>query len=111
VKAGSAEPASTAIGASEPQAEEAELRGRLQELPLAQRHYGYRRLTALLRREGRLVNHKKVQRLLREDNLLAVRRRRFVVTADGRQSWRLWPSLARWMRPDGRWSSTSGRGG
>jgi transposase InsO family protein len=87
--------------ASEPSAEETELRDRLQELALAQRHYGYRRLTALLRREGRLVNHKRVQRLLREDNLLAVRKRRFVVTSDARHSWRIWPNLARWMRLDG----------
>lgn len=84
-----------------PTAEEAELRDRLQELALAHRHYGYRRLTALLRREGRLVNHKKVQRMLREDNLLAVRKRRFVVTTDGRHTWRIWPNLARWMRLDG----------
>ena len=84
----------------EPAAEQAELRDRLQQLALAHRHYGYRRLTALLRREGRLVNHKGVQRLLREDNLLAVRKRRFVVTTDGRHSWRIWPNLARWMRLD-----------
>ena len=85
----------------DPTAEETELRDRLQELALANRHYGYRRLTALLRREGRLVNHKRVQRMLREDNLLSVRRRRFVVTTDGRHTWRIWPNLARWMRLDG----------
>lgn len=85
----------------EPTAEEAELRDRLQQLAVANRSYGYRRLTALLRREGRLVNHKKVQRMLREDNLLAVRKRRFVVTTDGRHSWRIWPNLARWVQCNG----------
>ena len=85
----------------EPTAEEAELRDRLQQLAVANRRYGYRRLTALLRREGRLVNHKKVQRILREDNLLAVRKRRFVLTTDGRHSWRIWPNLARWVQCDG----------
>lgn len=84
-----------------PSAEEMELRERLQRLALSRRTYGYRRLTALLRREGRLVNHKRVLRLLRQDNLLAVRRRRFVVTTEGRHSWRVWPNLARWSRPDG----------
>ena len=60
-----------------PSQEETELRERLQELALQQRTYGYRRITAQLRREGRLVNHKRVLRLLREDNLLALRKKRF----------------------------------
>ena len=46
------------------------------------RRYGYRRITAALRRRGFLVNHKRVVRLMREDNLLAVQPRAFVVTTD-----------------------------
>ena len=84
-----------------PTAEETELRDRLQQLALGQRTYGYRRIAALLRREGRLVNHKRVLRLLREDNLLALRKKRFVSTTDGRHAWRVWPNLARWTKPDG----------
>ncbi len=34
--------------------------------------YGYRRITAELRRQGMPVNHKRVARLLREDNLVVV---------------------------------------
>ncbi len=79
----------------EPSAEETELRERLQQLALAQRSYGYRRIAALLRREGRLVNHKRVLRLLREDNLLAIRKKRFITTTDSRHRWRNWPNLAR----------------
>jgi transposase InsO family protein len=85
----------------EPSVEETELRERIQQLALQQRSYGYRRIAALLRREGRLVNHKRVLRLLREDNLLAVRKKRFVATTDARHSWRLWPNLARWSRAGG----------
>ncbi len=85
----------------EPSVEETELRERIQQLALAQRSYGYRRIAALLRREGRLVNHKRVLRLLREDNLLAIRKKRFVATTDARHSWRLWPNLARWSRAGG----------
>ncbi len=70
-----------------PSQEETELRERMQTLALAQRSYGYRRITALLRREGLLVNHKRVLRLLREDNLLAVRKKRFVTTTDSRHRW------------------------
>ena len=55
---------------------EAELRGRLKEL--AERHpsWGSPRLTWLLRREGRVVNHKKVERLYREEGLTVRRRYR-----------------------------------
>ena len=85
----------------EPSTEETELRERLQQLALAQRTYGYRRIAALPRREGRLVNHKRVLRLLREDNLLALRKNRFVTTIDGRHRWRVWPNLARRIQPHG----------
>lgn len=85
----------------EASAEETELRERLQQLALAQRSYGYRRIAAMLRREGRLVNHKRVLRLLREDNLLAVRKKRFVTTTNSRHRWRAWPNLARWTPPRG----------
>jgi putative transposase len=52
------------------------LRARLQELAVAHhRLRGYRMLTALLRREGEWVNHKRVLRMMREDNLLSLRRK------------------------------------
>jgi putative transposase len=46
------------------------------------RRYGYRRVTAELRRRGLVVNHKRVARMMRADNLLAVQPRTFVVTTD-----------------------------
>jgi putative transposase len=59
------------------------LRARLQELAVAHhRLRGYRMLTALLRREGHLINHKRVLRLMREDNLLSLHRRKYVFTTD-----------------------------
>ena len=45
---------------------------------LKHRFYGYRRVTAVLRRQGMVVNAKKVQRLMREDNLLAHRKAPFL---------------------------------
>ena len=53
-----------------------ELVMRLRELASERRRYGYRRLAVLLRREGFLVNHKRVYRLYREEGLLVRRRRR-----------------------------------
>jgi transposase InsO family protein len=63
--------------ASAPRAEETALRDEIQRLSLATRAYGYRRITAQLRALGFAVNHKRVQRLRAEDNLLCLRKRRF----------------------------------
>jgi transposase InsO family protein len=79
-----------------PRREQAELRDVLQRLAVAHRHYGYRRLNALVRREGWAVNHKRVLRLMRTDNLLCLRRRAFVpATTDSRHDWRVVPNLTR----------------
>ncbi len=53
-----------------------ELCARLRELAAEHPRYGYRRLGVLLRREGRRVNHKKVERLYRQQGLAVQRRRR-----------------------------------
>ena len=83
-----------------PRAEEMALRDHLQRLCLANRHYGYRRITALVRREGWPVNHKRVLRLMREDNLLCLRKPPFrPATTDARHGWRIWPNLARQLEP------------
>jgi putative transposase len=85
-----------------PGREQIELRDVLQRLAVGHRHYGYRRLTALLRREGWAVNHKRVLRLMRTDNLLCLRRRAFVpATTDARHGWRVVPNLARGMQLTG----------
>ena len=88
--------------ASAPREEETELRDRLQELALAHRPYGYRRLAVLLRREGRAVNRKRVLRLMREDNLLCLRRRAFVpLTTLSDHAWPVVPNLVRRLQPTG----------
>jgi putative transposase len=84
--------------ASAPRAAETALSDALQRLALAHRHYGYRRITFLLRREGWQVNHKRVLRLMREDNLLCQRATPFVPrTTDSRHGWHVVPNLARGM--------------
>lgn len=81
----------------EPKQEETALRDAIQKLALKDRHCGYRRIGRWLKRDGWLVNHKRVLRLMREDNLLSIRRRRFVVTTDSGHNWRVYPNLARRM--------------
>ena len=85
----------------EPKGEELALRDAIQRLALKHRRCGYRPLTRWLKREGWMVNHKRVLRLMREDNLLRVRRRRFVLTTDSDHVWRVYPNLARFMTPSG----------
>jgi transposase InsO family protein len=57
--------------------------------------YGRRRITAALRREGWTMNPKRVNRIMREDNLLCVRRRKFVVTTDSKHAQKIYPNLTR----------------
>ena len=89
-------------GASAPRQEETAVRDAIQRLALVHPHYGYRRIAAQMRREGFAVNHKRVLRLMRQDNLLCLRRRSFVpVTTDSRHGWRVVANLARGMVPSG----------
>ena len=66
-----------------PAQEEMEVRSTIQAIAVEhRRRYGYRRITAELHRRGMVVNHKRVARMMREDNLLAVQPRTFRVTTD-----------------------------
>lgn len=73
--------------------ENADLRDRLEQLALKFPRYGYRRMTAQLRREGWQVNRKRVLRLMRESSLLVQRRRRFVRTTDSHHALPVFPNL------------------
>jgi putative transposase len=76
---------------------EMELRDAIQRIALEWPSYGRRRITQELRRRGWTVNPKRVQRLMREDNLLCVRKRKFVVTTDSNHGKKVYPNLARQM--------------
>lgn len=74
-----------------------ELRNVIQKIAVSMPSYGYRRVQAELRRRGQRVNHKRVRRLMREDNLLCVRRRSFVRTTDSQHGFTVYPNLAKEM--------------
>lgn len=76
-----------------PAAADTELRSLVQQVALEWPAYGYRRLTAELRRRGRSVNHKRVLRLMREDNLLCLRKKRFVHTTNSDHRLPVYPNL------------------
>ena len=71
-----------------------DLRDAIQHIALEWPSYGRPRITAELRRRGWTVNPKRVYRILREDNLLCVRKRKFVVTTDSNHGRRVYPNLA-----------------
>jgi putative transposase len=78
---------------------EMELRDQMQKVAAESPAYGYRRITAELQQRGFDVNHKRVLRMMREDNLLCVRRRAFMVTTDSRHNLPVYPNLAGEMKP------------
>jgi putative transposase len=85
-----------------PVEEEMEVRSAIQRIAVEhRRRYGYRRITAELRRCGMLVNHQRVARIMREDNLLAVQPRAFVVTTDSDHRLEVYLNLASRMKLTG----------
>lgn len=86
-----------------PQRQEAdmELRSQIQNIALRWPAYGYRRMQAELERQGWRVNHKRVLRLMRVDNLLCLRRRKFILTTDSKHGLPIYPNLAKDMRLTG----------
>ena len=79
-----------------------ELRSLIQQIAIQhRRRYGYRRITKQLHRQGQIVNHKRVQRMLREDNLLCLRRRKFVVTTNSQHRLQVRLNLAARMQLTG----------
>jgi putative transposase len=86
--------------ASAPREEETTLRDEVQRLSLQHRRYGNRRITVLLKRAGWPVNHKRVERIRRDDNLLCVLKRAFVpAPTDSHHRFRVYPNLARHLLP------------
>lgn len=86
----------------EPAQEEMEVRAAIQQIYLEhQRRYGYRRITRELHRRGMAVNHKRVARLMRHDNLLAVQPHSFVVTTDSEHEFEVCLNLARRLKLTG----------
>jgi putative transposase len=90
------------LAEEEPAQEDMTVRDTLQKVVLEhRRRYGYRRVTVELRRRGLIVNHKRVLALMRADNLLAIRSRKFVITTDSRHELKVYLNLAARMELTG----------
>jgi transposase InsO family protein len=87
------------LAVNAPQEEEMEVRAAIQEIALEhRRRYGYRRVAAELQARGMVINHKRVARLMREDNLLAIRGRKFAATTDSDHQFEVYVNLAARMQ-------------
>ena len=88
--------------------EEMHLRDTVQRIALEFPRYGYRRMTVELQNRGFQVNHKKVLRLMREDNLLCIRKQFKPVTTDSDHPHKVYPNLLRYKtftQPNQGWAS------
>ena len=76
---------------------EADLQGRIEAICLEFSRYGYRRVTAQLKREKLAVNHKRVLRLMRQSDLLCRVKRRWINTTDSSHGFPRYPNLVKDM--------------
>ena len=82
-----------------PGEEQMEVRNAIQQIVLEhRRRYGYRRVTVELHRRGMVVNHKRVLRLMREDNLLSIEPKAFVATTESDHEQGVYLNLASRMK-------------
>ena len=92
----------------DPKAKTDPVRQQVQQVALEWSCYGYRRVTHELKRQGVCVNHKRVLRLMREDNLVRRPKKRFVATTNSDHRLPVYPNLAAEMdltAPDQLWVS------
>ncbi len=73
--------------------EDADLRDRIEEIVVEHPRYGYRRITAHLRRDGTIVNHKRIQRVMREAGLICKVTKKWVTTTDSNHRYPIYPNL------------------
>jgi putative transposase len=78
-----------------PEDPDLDLRDEIQRIALEFPSYGRPRITVELKRRGWTANHKRVNRIMREDNLLCLRRRKFVATTQSHHGRPVYPNLAR----------------
>ena len=74
---------------------ENDLRDHIERIALEFPRYGYRRITKQLKREGTVVNHKRVLRIMRESSLLVVTKKKWVKTTDSSHKYPIYPNLSR----------------
>ncbi len=75
------------------QREDADLRDRIEKIVIEHERYGYRRVTAQLKREGVVVNKKRVQRVMQQEGLICKATKKWVTTTDSNHRYLVYPNL------------------
>ena len=78
---------------------DADLADRINDIALKYPYYGYRRVTAVLKRDGTVVNHKKVYRIMKDKNILCRIRKSFTRTTNSAHSLTKYPNLIKDIVP------------
>ena len=81
--------------------QDVKLREKIRRISKEMPSYGYRRMCAELKRREQPANHKRVLRIMREEGLLCRRRRKFVRTTNSGHGFKVYPNLAKEMKPTG----------
>lgn len=82
----------------QPQEAETAIREAVQQEALRRRCYGYRRLLPQLQKKGIAIGEGVLRRMLRNDNLLAIRKRKFVATTNSAHGFTVYPNLAQYVQ-------------
>jgi len=85
---------------------DAEIADAIEKIAYQYPYYGYRRITAALRRKKMAVNHKKVLKLMKKMGIQCRKARRFVSTTNSKHSLKVYPNLVKDLfleRPDRLW--------
>ncbi len=75
------------------QTEDADLRDGIEEIVVEHPRYGYRRVTAQLKREGMIINHKRVLRIMQEESLICKIKKKWITTTDSKHKYPVYPNL------------------
>ena len=79
---------------------EADIQDRIEEIACEFQKYGYRRITKQLHREKIKINHKKVLRIMRENSLLCIGKRKWINTTDSNHPFRTYPNIIKYIIAD-----------
>lgn len=75
------------------QKEDADLKDKIEEIVVEHSRYGYRRVTAQLKREGMIVNHKRVLRIMQEKSLICKIKKKWITTTYSNHKYPVYPNL------------------
>jgi len=74
---------------------EVKIRKKISDISREHPYYGYRRITASLRRDNVIVNHKKVLKMMKELGIQCRIKRRYITTTNSKHNNKIYPNLVK----------------